>query len=139
MAGIGPAPKHPDDRARGNADPFGPMTKLPPEGYTGPIPDWPETITRDPLEDDLLWGELWRTPQAAAWVRMGTGVARVVARYVLLQRGRLDAKILAEIRQIEDRLGLNPLAMLRLRWEIARDELAAARPRSRPVRVMPTE
>jgi hypothetical protein len=134
---MGPAPKHPDDRARANADPFGPLTKLPPEGYQGPIPSWPESIARDPLEHDLLWGELWRTPQAAAWVRMGVGVQRVVARYVILQSGKLSEKILPEIRQLEDRLGLNPLAMLRLRWDVARDEVQAARRRARPVRVVP--
>lgn len=139
MAGLGPAPKHPDDRARTNADPFGPLTKLPPEGYQGVIPDWPETITRDPMEDDLLWGDLWRTPQAAAWVRMGAGVARVVARYVVMQRLRQNEKIWAEMRQIEDRLGLNPLAMLRLRWEVAPDEVERKRARSRPVRVVPTD
>ena len=136
MAGMGPAPKPPDDRARRNADEFGPLQKLPPEGYQGDIPTWPDTISRDPLEDDLLWGELWRTPQAAAWVRMGAGVARVVARYVILQRGRLNEKTLAELRQLEDRLGLNPLAMLRLRWEIARDEVDTRRRRARPVRVV---
>jgi hypothetical protein len=139
MAGPGPAPKHPDDRARANADPFGPLTKLPAEGYQGPIPDWPSTITRDPLEDDLLWGELWRTPQAAAWVRMGAGVVRVVARYVTMQRLRQNEKVWAEVRQLEDRLGLNPLAMLRLRWEVARNDLGEKRQRSRPVRVVPTD
>jgi hypothetical protein len=138
MPGQGPAPKHPDDRARANADPFGPLTKLPPEGYQGPIPDWPATIARDPMEDDLLWGELWRTPHAAAWVRAGAGVYRVIARYVILQRGRLNDKTLAEIRQLEDRLGLNPLAMLRLRWEVAPDEIDGRRQRrARPVRVVP--
>jgi hypothetical protein len=138
MAGMGPAPKHPDDRARQNADPMGPLLKLPPEGYQGPIPDWPESILRDPLEDDLLWGELWRTPQAAAWVRMGAGVFRVVARYVVLMR-RPEAKLLPELRQLEDRLGLNPLAMLRLRWDVARDEVEHRRTRPRPVRVVPTD
>lgn len=136
MAGMGPAPKHPDDRARQNVDTFGPLVKLPPEGYQGAIPDWPGSIGRDPLEDDLLWSELWRTPQAAAWVRMGVGVARVVARYVTLQRTRQNDKVWAEVRQLEDRLGLNPLAMLRLRWDVARDEVGDKRSRPRPVRVV---
>jgi hypothetical protein len=34
---------------------------------------------------------------------------------------------LSEVRQLEDRLGLTPMAMLRLRWEVVRDELAEAR------------
>jgi hypothetical protein len=57
-----------------------------------------------------------------------------VARYVMLQRGKLNEKVLAELRQIEDRLGLNPLAMLRLRWEVAADEVGPRRSRPRPVR-----
>jgi hypothetical protein len=31
---------------------------------------------------------------------------------------RATAALLGEVRQLEDRLGLSPLAMLRLRWEI---------------------
>jgi len=67
-----------------------------------------------------LWAKLWRTPQAVAWERFEW--SRVVARYVrvvLEAEDELDAKLLAEARQLEDRLGLTPLAMLRLRWTVA--------------------
>ena len=37
------------------------------------------------------------------------------------------AHLHAEVRQLEDRLGLSPLALLRLRWEIAADEVDEAR------------
>lgn len=36
----------------------------------------------------------------------------------------VDTKLLAEVRQLEDRLGLNPAAMRSLRWEIAPAEEA---------------
>lgn len=74
-----------------------------------------------------IWADLWRTPQAAAWIRLGW--TREVAQYARLKAaaelGDLDAA--KEARQHADRLGLSPLAMLRLRWEVAPDELAERR------------
>jgi hypothetical protein len=74
-----------------------------------------------------LWTELWATPQAVAWDRLGW--TREVAQYVRwkakAEGGDLDAA--KEARQLADRLGLNPLALLRLRWEIAEDEVAEQR------------
>jgi hypothetical protein len=69
-------------------------------------------------------------------------VARYV-RVVVAAEDELDAKLLAEARQLEDRLGLTPLAMLRLSWSIEpgsvpasktvpADELEEARRRLRP-------
>ncbi len=75
----------------------------------------------------LLWREVWRTPQAVAWEQLGW--TREVAQYVLwkvrAEQGDLDAA--KEARQHADRLGLSPMAMLRLRWEIASDEVAEQR------------
>ena len=74
-----------------------------------------------------LWAELWATPQAVAWERLGW--TREVAQYVRwkakAEQGDLDAS--KEARQLADRLGLTPLALLRLRWEIAPDEVAEQR------------
>lgn len=82
-----------------------------------------------------LWSELWATPHAVAWERLGW--SREVAQYVRwkakAEQGDLDAA--KEARQLGDRLGLTPLAMLRLRWEVAEDEVGeqrAERPASRP-------
>jgi len=65
-----------------------------------------------------MWFELWRTPVAVMWERQRW--TREVAQYcrlkVLAELGDLDAQ--KEARQIGDRLGLNPLALLRLRWEV---------------------
>lgn len=69
-----------------------------------------------------LWRELWRTPQAIQWERLGwtREVAQYVRHKVLAELGELDdAK---EARQWSDRLGLTPLALQRLRWEIAEPE-----------------
>lgn len=80
-----------------------------------------------------LWKDLWRTPQAAVWIRLGwrRDVAQYVRHKVMGELGSLDdAK---EARQWSDRLGLNPAAMLRNRWRIAADEVAAKRADRAPV------
>lgn len=79
-----------------------------------------------------LWAGLWALPQAVEWERQRW--LREVAQYVRwearAEQGDLDAA--KEARQRGDRLGLTPLAMLRLRWKVVEDE-TAARPRRRPV------
>lgn len=125
MAGMGAAPKPNAQRRRGLAN--GVITRLPSEGRKGETPEWP--MRTHAGYDENLWDELWSTPQAAAWERLGPGCVRVVARYVVLlaEADVGEPKAAMEVRQIEDRLGLTPLAMLRLRWEIAPDEVAEAR------------
>lgn len=120
----GPAPKPADQVRRRNA-PAANTVKLPPEGRAGDAPTWP--LAGDAPE---TWVELWATPQAAAWERLGW--TRVVARYVHIlelceQPESMTAALLSEARQMEDRLGLTPMSMLRLRWEIAADEVAEKR------------
>lgn len=177
MAGMGPPPKHPAQRARRNATVA--LTPLPSEGRTGPAPPWPLpddprlvaavnlhtgeirrlqreakstedgrtgrkveralgrergrlALAREQLrgQRDLelaVWVEAWATPQAVQWERMRW--TRDVAMYVRLrvmgELGDLDAA--KEARQLSDRLGLSPLALLRLRWTVAVDEVAAKR------------
>lgn len=74
-----------------------------------------------------LWRDLWRLPQAMAWERLGwhRDVAQYVRHKTLAELGDLDHA--REARQWSDRLGLTPLAMLRLRWEVAADETAPRR------------
>lgn len=74
-----------------------------------------------------LWKDLWSLPQAVEWERLGwtRDVAQYVRHKTLAELGDLESA--REARQWSDRLGLTPLAMLRLRWEVARDEVAAQR------------
>jgi len=119
----GPAPSA--NPRRRNVRPDG--VQLPANGYTGPAPAWP--LSEATADERSAWESMWRLPQAAAWVQLH--VARTVARYVraliVAESSESSAFQLSEVRQLEDRLGLTPMAMLRLRWEVVADELAAAR------------
>lgn len=119
----GPAPKaNPQHRI-----PRSGLVKLPAEGRRGDPPKWP-LDGRQSAAERRLWAQLWATPQAVVWERLGW--TRTVARYcrVLLVAEELAKDALAEARQLEDRLGLTPKAMRMLLWEIATDELADRRP-----------
>ena len=92
---------------------------LPAAGRTGDPPAFP--LGKPTKAIAALWVELWSSPQAAAWESLGW--TRVVARYakllILAERRDATAALLGEVRQLEDRLGLSPMAMRRLQWEIA--------------------
>lgn len=75
----------------------------------------------------LLWRDLWATPMAVQWQTLGwtRDVAQYARHKILGELGELEhAK---EARVWGDRLGLNPAALLRLRWKVVADELDGAR------------
>lgn len=74
-----------------------------------------------------LWADLWAMPQAVLWAETHAG--REVAQYVRwkIRAEQGDMKAASEARQLSDRLGLNPLALLRLRVEIEQAEAAEFR------------
>lgn len=106
------------------------------------MPAWPLS---EPTAVELeAWRQLWVTPQAVMWERLGW--LRTVARYcrvmVEAERPRASAAKLMVVAQLEDKLGLTPKAMRLLLWEVAVDEVAerkqeqqadSARRRIRPV------
>lgn len=102
--------------------------KLPAEGRKGAPPKWP-LAGRTTVAERNAWAELWASPQAVAWERLGW--TRTVARYcrVMVEAEKRDApaKATQEARQLEDRLGLTPKAMRMLLWEITSDEMAEQR------------
>lgn len=95
--------------------------RLPASGRAGDPPEWP--LSKPTRAEAELWRQLWASPQAIAWEAFGW--ARTVARYCRAaiqaeKRGAL-AFLLSEVRQLEDRIGLNPKAMKHLQWVIAAD------------------
>lgn len=123
-------------------------TDLPSEGRQGEPPPWPLRAWSPIVEgDDLfaatyadgwaereaeIWDEIWSTPQAVAWERLGWTheIALYTRLLALAETG--EPKAITEARQWSDRLGLNPAAMLRNRWRVARDQLAEKRAVAEP-------
>lgn len=114
------------DPARG-ARGRGPM-QLPAEGRKGGAPEWP-LEGRQSAAEKRAWAELWRTPQAVAWERLGW--MRTVARYcrfmLAAEHPSAQPALLAQVTAMEDRLGLTPKAMRLLLWEIVTDEVTEKR------------
>jgi hypothetical protein len=104
---------------------------LPPEGRRGELPAWPLTGRQTAAEREM-WAQLWRTPQAVAWERLGWH--RTVARYcriaILAEARDATAAVMGQAVALEDRLGLTPKAMRMLLWQVAVDEVAEKRSES---------
>ena len=94
------------------------MTRLPAAGRANKPPKWP--LARSSKREGDLWATVWTLPQAVVWEQLGW--FHEVALYVRLLAASEQPKCppiqLVERRQQADRLGLTPMAMLRLRWEI---------------------
>jgi hypothetical protein len=123
MAGYGRIPS--GNARRPGRGLTGALTYLPAGGRTGKAPTWP---LPDPTSRELEhWRRLWRTPMAVMWERVAYPEA--IAHYVRLSRRAEDrptGTLLGELRQTEDRWGLNPVALMRLRWVITDDDLTEA-------------
>ena len=115
--------------------------RLPRSGRKGKPPAWP--MADKPTAAELhAWAYVWKLPQAVAWERMNS--QRTVARYcrtlAASEEPGATAAILSECRQLEDRLGLSPMALLRLRWTIVDDEvLEAEAARTAPTTTSPAK
>lgn len=125
MAGRGPAPKPAEQRRRRNAPSSGEWVDLPRSGRSGPAPKW-MLPGKPSTEVARLWRWAWSTPQATRWE--GLALEPFVARWAMLtvEATRLDdlgaervKGVFAELRQIEDRLGLNPKGLQDRRWRLA--------------------
>lgn len=111
IKGPPPTSQRQPNRSKGRV----PRRVLPAAGRQGPAPDWPLSG-----KAPAMWDDLWRLPQAVAWEQDFS--TRTVARYarvlVMAERPQAKGVHLTEVRQLEDRLGLTPGALLRLEWEI---------------------
>jgi hypothetical protein len=110
----------PSQRRRRNASPG--FIQIDPKGHVAEIPEWPLTISPSDELAELeaaRWAELWELPQAVEWERMRCygDVALYVRTWVVASLGA-DAKLLAEVRQLDAKIGVSPKAIQGLRWEI---------------------
>jgi hypothetical protein len=78
-----------------------------------------------------IWAALWKTPQATQWEKRNwfREVALYARHQAKAEAGSLDDS--KEARAREDRLGLNDMAMLRLRWEIVDQSASSTGPTRR--------
>ena len=89
------------------------------------LPDW-----RAWTEATLAWwAQLWAKPQAAMWTSDGSTLFTLaVLHHELVTGDGAPSPISAEMRQIEDRHGLNPKAMMQLRWRVVEAPAAGSKP-----------
>ena len=91
-------------------------TLLPAAGRPGPPPKLPTGLRPWTKSTRDAWADVWSSPQATAWDQSGRTMHVWAALHHDLAEGeRATASISAEMRQHEDRHGLNPAALLRLR------------------------
>ena len=97
---------------------LGRFRHLPAEGRKGRTPAWP--LSKYLAGEKALWTELWRKPQAVVWEEQG--LQRIVARYVRTvieaEWPGANATLRAEVRNMEDRLMLNPVFLRRAYYVI---------------------
>lgn len=123
MAGSGPPPSPTSRKQTGSQAHT--WTDLPPGGFAGPVPAWPLRGQSD--REAELWESLWRTPQAAAWARLGWTVDTALYVRVLTAAEEGDMKAITEARLRSLELGLTPTGMLKNRWRVGRDEVEEKR------------
>lgn len=115
----GPLPKHQSQRRRRNKANPSAAVLLDAGGRSAPpLPEavWSEEIIS-------WWETIWSAPMASQY--LDADVASLV-RLARLKQSLLSDDVafgvLAEIRQLEDRFGLSPLARRRLEWQIAEED-----------------
>jgi len=113
----GPAPKHHSQRRRANASAG--VTTLPAAGRSGKRPALP--LKGASKEAREWWATAWASPMAAVW--LAADVPGLVRLATLVDRAAKEGEstpmtVLTEIRALEDRYGLSPLARRRLEWEL---------------------
>lgn len=142
---MGATPKPPGQRRRRNAG-QSQWQQLPAEGREGEIPE-PRTERKLGSIAALYWETLWASPMAVTFtdadIQALTRLAVLVDDRARSESGDELIEIVesnygdssevevvigkfagdAEIRQLEDRYGISPLARRRLQWEIARGQV----------------
>jgi hypothetical protein len=120
-------PKPDAERVNRTQPKFG-WVDLPKAGRKGAAPALPPVRSWS-AETRRWWRELWKKPQATQWDQTGSSVVPMAVLYQDMQfpsAGHSVASMLGEMRQHEDRHGLNPKAMLQLRWRILEEPTTGA-------------
>ena len=119
-----PAPKPASQRRRRNKTVA--VQKLAPAKHrkAPPLPG-ADAMLKSTLD---YWAKIWRSPMSAVWLEADEPALERLAQLVdSVATGDASAIVLSEIRQLEDRFGLSPLARRRLQWEL--DQVTQAEPK----------
>jgi len=123
----------PDNQKRNRNEPAFGWSDLPAAGREGEPPSLPPRSedARDWLDVTIeAWADLWKSPQATMWDPSGRTLRSWAVCFDDLAQCQKDRKpvpasLLNEMRQVEDRHGLSPKAMLQLRWRIVTEDSSA--------------
>ncbi|HLS01163.1 MAG TPA: hypothetical protein VK054_04165 [Beutenbergiaceae bacterium] len=125
-SGPAPVPGSARSEARGLV-----FQALPNEGFRGEVPVFPlgpgpEGVAGRELE---VWGEVWGTPQAAAWA-LESWRWPVVAEYCRLKAivevdPSASAALVAQLHRYRDQIGLTPAGLRENGWAIAQPEVVS--------------
>ena len=118
-------PKPPGQRRRRNTS-AGQWVKLP-SGTEVQVPRAPVGLG---AAGKRWWRDVWMSPMAAVFLPADRHALERAARLVDHLAVEIDTSASAELRHLEDRFGLTPLARRRLQWEVDQaSERAVSRPR----------
>lgn len=123
MAGLGRLPKPDGQRRNRNAVlGTGKLRRISATSKASKVPEWP--LSKASKRELQFWTRLWSTPVSAAWEDLGwnDAVARYARLMAVAEAPNPPGIVLIEVRQLEDRLGLSPMSLLRLRWEVVEDD-----------------
>ncbi|MEV0247954.1 hypothetical protein AB0H76_15280 [Nocardia sp. NPDC050712] len=134
------------------------FTALPAEGYTGVVPEYPlmprrvmrweygekgarwQTVDEEATafvaeREAQLWAWAWTTPQAVAWANESwrwQAIAHWVRTSVICESDEAMASDRGSLHRFADQIGLTPAGLKENCWQIAADEVAAARAEKKP-------
>jgi hypothetical protein len=92
------------------------VVKLPSLPRINKPPSLPKGFSSDA---EAWWSTVWDSPMAAVYLEADVpALTRLASLIDQAAQGEVGAKLLGEIRQLEDRFGLSPLARRRLQWEL---------------------
>lgn len=100
-------------------------TLLPAAGRVAEPPAWP--LVEPSPRELVLWGEVWRRPQAVEWERcwMAIEVALYVRYLAAAEQPGAKVTLSVLVRQMADSLGLSPAGLRSNRWLIEEPPPAA--------------
>lgn len=116
------------------------LDALPSEGFDGEPPAWPlpPSMMDEAIADRerMIWREMWRTPQACAWIgeswRWETIAEFCRLKASIELSAGANAAQVGQIHRYRDQIGLSPAGMRENGWTIAADEVGQRRSESVP-------